>query len=242
MGELAPATRLPGETPHELALRLLDGADPVLAERLGEESPLHRAVVTEALEALPLVGGPVWWVERTPGNPASVVTVGRFHRAVTDPETTLQQAFTLSRSAIGLAEREGSHPVLYEVEGSSGRDLSAVGEAGAVRYVRPTRFRVVSRAIAVTQYGQSYVLVKLRESGGTPVSAWSRDDVNNRVSGLDGRYTGESAHAAQTPPQGSGAEPAAHAGDPAGRCRWRSPTRRTGTAARTRNPRVIMTP
>ncbi|MER6693430.1 hypothetical protein [Streptomyces minutiscleroticus] len=139
------------------------------ADLLRTRADQHTAVALEALSLLPPVDTAVWWGSWLPGEaPASqeaadalpgVVTVARLHPVRLSPSAALR--------ALADASRDGHHPVLYEVERSSARDISpyaANPEERRAAHATPAEFDVTARVPRTDpDTGLRYTLVRLAE-------------------------------------------------------------------------------
>ncbi|MDW4908109.1 hypothetical protein RB628_22865 [Streptomyces sp. ADMS] len=167
-----------------------DGADrlaallPAIGQRIGELAPRiqaevsqHTAFGSEALDRLPPVNAPVWWAAWLPGDlpsgpdgteppgPLDGVSTSSFHVARRTEETALDR---LTSDGDPPA---GRHPAVFEVERSSGRDVSVFAgdpEDEPVAYPEPADFRVLRRSLRThPETGRRYEHVLLAETAAT---------------------------------------------------------------------------
>ncbi|WP_327250036.1 hypothetical protein [Streptomyces sp. NBC_01320] len=193
IGELADQATPgePGTALTELRRALTERAEQ-LAEVLGEEPEAlgeHREMAAEALGMLPPVASAVYWSSQETYSPAegARLTLPRFHWATTRFETARAQA--LARGADG-------HPVIWEAEHATGRDISPFSRIpgeGTVRYADPVTFEVVARERRLDASGQPYAYIRVREVA-APLhrQLWQREIITRPIVG-DGRLVGQAS-------------------------------------------------
>ncbi|MDW6059159.1 hypothetical protein SAZ11_15425 [Streptomyces sp. FXJ1.4098] len=148
-----------------------------LAARIQADVPQHTAFGSEALDRLPPVNAPAWWTAWLPGDlpsgpdgtelPGSLdgVSTSPFHVARRTEDTALDKLWS------GGDPPAGGHPVVFEVERSSGRDVSVFAadpEDEPVVYPDPADFTVLRRSIRTDpETGRRYEHVLLAETAAT---------------------------------------------------------------------------